>query len=117
MIKSPIVTVILATDDGEQQQVTVQTDNRNQVKYDLFRANRGWPEQKAAPTLWLTIIAWHALALARHLPADTSFEHFNDICLDVYPSDEDGNRLTKEQMEARAGVTVDPTRPAPEAGS
>lgn len=114
MMKSPIVTVTLQQ-NGDQQQVTVQTDNRNQVKYDLLRATRNWPAQKEAPTLWLTILAWHALALAGHI-RDEAFEMFNDRCLDVYLSDEDGNRLTVDQIKESQGVAVDPTHPAPEAG-
>ncbi|WP_024357254.1 hypothetical protein [Leucobacter chironomi] len=115
MIKSPIITAVLQT-GNEQQAVTVQTDNRNQVKYDLLRANRGWPVQKDAPSLWLTILAWHALALAGHLPPNEQFETFNDRCLEVYLSDSDGTRLTPDQIKEQAGIEADPTRPAPAAG-
>lgn len=114
MIKSPIVSVIVQ-DGTEHQQITVQTDNRNQVKYDMLRATKGWPAQKDAPTLWLTILAWHALALAGHI-VDEPFELFNDRCLEVFISDDTGRRLTPDEVKAAAGVAVDPTRPAPEAG-
>lgn len=114
MIKSPILTVITRKGD-QHEQVTVQTDNRNQVKYDLMRAHRGWPTQKDAPSLWLTILAWHALALAGHA-VNEEFETFNERCLEVYLSDADGNRLTTDQVKAMAEVPADPTRPAHEAG-
>lgn len=114
MIKSPIITVVVQQGE-EQQQITAQTDNRNQVKYDLLRAARNWPTQKDAPSLWLTILAWHALALAGHL-RDETFEHFNDRCLEVYISDETGRRLTGDEIKREAGLQVDPTQPAPEAG-
>ncbi len=115
MIKSPIVTVVVQ-DGAEQKQITVQTDNRNQVKYDLLRATRGWPSQSEAPSLWLTILAWHALALAGHLHPNEQFETFQDRCYEVYLSDEEGTRLTSDQIKERAGLTVGPTQPAPEAG-
>ncbi|GAB2558810.1 hypothetical protein [Leucobacter ruminantium] len=114
MIASPVVTVTLQNGD-EQQQITVKTDNRNQVKYDLLRSQKDWPGQKEAPTLWLTIIAWHALALAG--PArDEPFELFNERCLEVYLSDEDGRRLTAAEVKRQAGIEADPTQPAPAAG-
>lgn len=114
MIASPIVTVTMQQ-GTEQHAVTVQTDNRNQVKYDLMRATKNWPGQKDAPSLWLTVLSWHALALAGHI-TDETFERFNDRCLEVYLSDESGRRLTADEVKEKAGIKANPTQPGAEPG-
>lgn len=115
-LRSPIVTVTLETEGDQHRQITVQTDNRNQVQFDMLRARRGYPAQSDAPVLWLTVIAWHALTLAGELPPNTEFETFNRRCLEVFLSDEEGNPLTRDELKARMGVQADPTQPDREPG-
>lgn len=38
----------------------IQTDNRDAVRWDRGRAQKGWPAGTDAPLLWLTFLAWAA---------------------------------------------------------
>ncbi len=116
MISSPILTATLADADGETRNYTVQTDNRNIVHFDMNRARLNLPAQKDAPQLWVTYLVWHALSIAGHLPDNQTFEAFNGRCLDVFASDETGNRLSSEQIESR-NATLFPTQPDHASGS
>lgn len=57
-----ILTTALTDDDDKPEVVTVQTDNRDQVRWELARSREGWPAQNEAPVLFTIFVAWSALA-------------------------------------------------------
>lgn len=95
-LKTPVLAVILDQPDADP--ITVATDNRDMVRWDLTRGPRKWPTQTEAPMLWLTFLAW--AALKRTGQTADEFDVFNDRCLGA---------------EIVAQAIVDPTE-APSAG-
>lgn len=95
-------------------QLDIQTDNRDQVRFDVMRARQGWPGGDVAPMLWMTVQAWSAIKRAGLEPwSGMAFEKFNELCVDLNPIDRDGNLITDEAaMLPGAGMAADPTRPA-----
>jgi len=79
---------------GELTEYTVQTDNRDAVRFDVMRPRKSWPGSQEAPMLWMTILAWSAIKRSGGT-ADT-VEDYLDKIVQIEPIDEDGN-------------TVDPT--------
>jgi predicted RNA-binding protein with PUA domain len=106
-LTSPRVVLLLekpGTDELEE--ITVQTDNRDMVAYDLHRARSQWPKLDEAPILWMTFLGWHAMK--RTGVTAEKFEDFNDRCAQVTGVDADGNAL--EPGDEHHGA--DPTPPA-----
>lgn len=92
-----IITTALS-DNDESQALVVQTDNRDQVRWELTRATEKWPTQVEAPSLFTVFMAWSALARG----GDLSGMRFSDFQPTV--------------IAATASlVEVDPTRAAPAA--
>ncbi|AMB58238.1 hypothetical protein [Microterricola viridarii] len=113
-ISSPIVTVLVeAPGTDELTSYTVQTDNRDMVQWDVIRARKSWPAMSDAPILSFTVIAWNALRRSGAI-ATQGLDDFMAKCVDVYASDADGVRQTREEVEGSA--PVDPTLPVPDPG-
>ena len=93
-IKRIEVTLVQHPDDGTDRQITVATDNRDRIRWELTSARQHWPDPTAAPTLWATFLAWSAMKRAGDTRLD--FEAFSDTVL---------------MVEADA-VSVGPTRTA-----
>lgn len=91
ILKTPIVIVVLEQND-ELVEVTVQTDNRDAVAWDMHRNRVNWPAGTDAPMLWMTYLAWSAMRRDGSSPAGgLTFEQFNDrtrSISSVKPADE-----------------------------
>ena len=107
-LKFPRVLVTIERADGAFAELTVQTDNRDAVRFDLLRARKGWPPMADAPVLFMTTVAWLAIRRsdASILPDDA--EAALDRIIDVTPVDEDGNPV--DGTDPAGMVAVDPTR-------
>ena len=107
-LKFPRVLVTIERSDGTEVELTVQTDNRDAVRFDLLRARKGWPIMAEAPLLFMKAIAWLAIRRsdATMLPDDA--EKALDMIVDVTPVDEDGNPV--DDTDPAGLVVVDPTR-------
>lgn len=92
-----IITTALS-DDAAPRVVTVQTDNRDQVRWELTRTKEQWPAQVDAPSLFTVFMAWSALARSGDLQ---------------------GMRFAEFQPTVTAAIAtlvdVDPTQAAPAA--
>lgn len=107
-MKFPRVLVTIEQADGTEAEVTVQTDNRDAVRYDLMRVRKAWPVMHEAPILFMTVIAFLAIRRsdATLLPDDA--EKALDMIVDVTPVDADGNPVDDTDVAGMA--VVDPTR-------
>ncbi|OYO16289.1 hypothetical protein CGZ94_04940 [Enemella evansiae] len=104
--------------DREPIEITVQTDNRDAVAYDLLRERNNWPVPDKGIFIWQTYLAFHALKrlglLAQHgLPSD--FKSAQPMLVHLAPVDEDGNQLELDEhgkpINSNQGEDVDPTQP------
>lgn len=78
----PAVLVYLESDpDAPLGGGPIQTDNRDAVRWDRARGQKGWPAGSDAPLLWLTFLAW-AAAKRQGLFAG-SYEDFEAQAIDV----------------------------------
>lgn len=112
-ISKPILRVTLEdpTADGQLVEYTVQTDNRDAVRFDIMRARQNWPGGDVAPMLWMTVQAWSAMRRSKVEPfASMKAEAFFDVCVDLVPVDEDGNPIT--DPDAVGGMIAHPTNEA-----
>ena len=107
-LKFPRVLVTIERSDGTLAELTVQTDNRDAVRFDLLRARKGWPPMADAPLLFMTSLAWLAIRRsdASILPDDA--EKALDMIVDVTPVDADGNPV--DDADEAGLAVVDPTR-------
>lgn len=96
------------------KEITVQTDNRDAVRWDMLRSRKKWPAGSDAPMLWMTVLAWSALKRSDEI--DGEFEAFNDKCVQVRSADKDGQPKPLEELEEDE-IGADPTRPARVTGS
>lgn len=104
---SPRVQVLLELPGSEQlAEVTVQTDNRDMVRWDRARAAKKWPEQKEAPMLWVTFLAWAAIKRLGHDVHTGDYDSFESRCVEVMAVDENGEPLNPN----KAGEELDPTQ-------
>lgn len=104
--------------DREPIEITVQTDNRDAVAYDLVRERKNWPVPDKGVFIWQTYLAFHALKrlglLAQNgLPND--FQSVQPMLVHLAPVDEEGNPLELDEhgrpINGNQGEDVDPTRP------
>lgn len=86
-LSSPRVKVTVE-DDDETREYTVQTDNRDMVRWDLLRSRKKWPAQREAPILFMSVVAWHALKRSGATADDV--ETYLDKILEIMPVDENG---------------------------
>ena len=107
--RSPRVLVLLEIPGSDElAEVTVQTDNRDMVRWDRARVVKKWPELGEAPVLWLTFLAWAAI---RRIGSDVhtgDYDSFEARAVEVLSVDEDGNPITR--ATANAGDELDPTQ-------
>lgn len=98
------------TDDTIE--LTVVTDNRDRVRFDLTRNRKGWPSSSDAPMLWVTVCAYFAVQRAGQF-TELSVEQFIDRAINIQMVNPDGSPLTREQIESQdtGAVAVDPTGP------
>lgn len=80
--------------------VTIQ--QADATRWDMARAEHGWPAQDEAWNLWSTFVAFNAARRGGKIPSDMRFEVFTDLC---------------ERLELKAVDEVDPTLPDPTPGS
>lgn len=78
-LKTPIIEIVLENTDGTYTEATVQTDNRDCVRWDLTRPRRQWPATQEAPILWCTFLAW--AAMVRGGDTTEEFDAFQGRCL------------------------------------
>lgn len=102
---TPRIRVTVENRDGTASEYTVQTDNRDLVRWDLTRSRKQWPDPGAAAFLWLTFLAW--AALTRSGETEDKFEDFAERCINVRTVDADDNDLEPGEVD---GLTADPTR-------
>lgn len=110
---SPRVIVTLEQPNGQLREYTVQTDNRDGVRWDLLRSRKNWPKGSDAPMLWMTVLAWSAMLRSGEAGIEADVEKFIERCLQV-TSDK-----ANEQEEAagnEAGA-VDPFPQGADTGS
>ena len=99
---APVVVVTLEQDGSDDYlELTVQTDNRDAVQWDIVRARKEWPAGQDAPMLWMTFLAWSALHRTGQIKTE-KVEEFIARCVNV----------TKPES-----VEVDPTQPEVAPGS
>jgi hypothetical protein len=85
---------VTMADDTEH---TVQIRNPELCRWDLVRADKGWPSMEDAPVLWQTFVAWAAMKRAGIYAGE--FQAFREVdCMGVEDPDE-------------PGADVDPTPP------
>ncbi len=104
-IASPRLAVVLEKPDRTLVEIITQTDNRDAVRWDMTRGRKNWPSMQDAPLLWMTFLAWSALARSGDFTG--TFEQFNDVALSLRGVDADGNTLSAQTVEA---TTVGPTQ-------
>lgn len=98
-LSTPIVTVLLETPGSDDlTEITVQTDNRDSVRWDLTRAAEKWPPTSEAAMLWATFMAWSALKRNGHDLG--KFTEFNDRCVSVRPVAGDAPDPTSAEVTA-----------------
>lgn len=102
---APRLLVVLDNDN----EYTVQTDNRDIVRFDLMRGRKKWPTMQEAPMLWLTVLAWSALSRAGELPG-VDVDKELDRILSVEVLDDDGNVVDVDDEAVADVVSVDPTQ-------
>lgn len=103
-IVTPQVVVLLEQPGSDELvEMTIQTDNRDMVRFDMTRAHRRWPSSTDASILWLTFLAWSALDRNNLLDGE-KFDDFQARCVQV----DDPNR--KDKGEAEEEIGADPTR-------
>ena len=95
-IKAINVEVVTSAVTGVLAAVTVRTDNRDRIAWDLARGRNKWPQAQEAPSLWATHIAYTALRRGGDLPSNMTFDEFNDQTVSAEPE----------------VIDVDPTRTA-----
>lgn len=109
-ISSPRVRVTVENGD-ELTEYTVQTDNRDMVRWDRHRAQQKWPTAQEAPFLWMTFLSWAALSRGGH--TDERYADYEQRCLAVVSVDKDGNEMKVNpetgQLED-GGIAADPTQ-------
>jgi len=104
--RSPRVQITLELPDSDQYaEVTVQTDNRDMVRWDRARAAKKWPDFQQAPALWLTFIAWAAIRRIGDPVHTGDYDSFEGRCVDVMAVDENGDPMKPGEQ----GDEVDPT--------
>ena len=101
---APKMAVVL-DDDTEY---TIQTDNRDLVRFDITRGRMKWPTMNEAPMLWVTFLAWSCLHREGKLPGQ-NVEAELDRILAVDLLDEDGNPVDINSPAAAEAVAVDPS--------
>jgi len=111
---TPQVIVTLEQDGTDEYvEYTVQTDNRDAVRWDLIRARKKWPVGQDAPMLWMTVLAWSALKRSGLTTLD--IDAFTDTCVQVRSADQDGNPKELAELEEDE-LGVDPTQPGADPG-
>lgn len=110
-ISKPILKCLLEQPDDPDApltEITVQTDNRDAVRFDVMRARMNWPGGDVAPMLWMTVQAWSALKRSKATPWSTlKVDQFFDCCVDLTPVDADGNTITNPDQIG--GLAARPT--------
>jgi len=98
---------------------TIQTDNRDLVRWDLVRGRKGWPTSTDAPVLWATVVSYFALLRAGEIQNTESVEAFIDRAVAVqFIKPETGEPLTADEIAAGEGSTdADPFLTGAELGS
>jgi hypothetical protein len=109
-----IVTLEVPGEDDTYREVTVQTDNRDAVTWDILRSRKKWPAGSEAPMLWMTMLAWAALKRTNETTLDE--EAFIGSCIQVRSADKEGNAKPLEAV-TEDDVTVDPSQPVVGIGS
>lgn len=113
-MKANIIAVTLeqpGTDDLKE--ITVRTDNRDMVRWELIASRKGWPAATAAPVLSLSVMAYSALLRAGEVQGTENVETFLDRCVGARFVNEDGSAVTLAQVQAGdVGTNVDPSQPA-----
>lgn len=105
-LTAPKVRVLVENSAGEAlTEYTVQTDNRDMVRWDLLRSRKNWPTAKDAPMLLMSVLAWHAIKRSGETTDDV--ETYLDKIVDVTPVDEDGQALDPTNAEAGEEVAAD----------
>lgn len=101
---APKLSVVL-DDDTEY---TIQTDNRDMVRFDLTRARQSWPSMQDAPMLWATVLAWSCLSREGKLPGRNVADELDRI-VGVEILDENGDPVGFDDPAVVDALSVDPT--------
>lgn len=98
----------LAVTLDDSKEYTIQTDNRDMVRFDLTRARQNWPTMGDAPMLWATVLAWSCLSREGVLPGrDVAQELDKIIGVDIL--DDEGNPVALDDPAVVDALSVDPT--------
>ena len=74
--------------DG-QEDLEIQTDNRDLVLWDRTRAKHRWPKFDEAPFVWLTFLSWAAARRTGAIEAGYTFERWEADVIQVENIDPD----------------------------
>ena len=77
-IKGINVHIITSATTGILTEMTVETDNRDRIRWELACKREKWPTPTEAPFLWATYLAYAALKRSGELPSGMTFEEFSD---------------------------------------
>lgn len=69
--------------EGGNKPIRVRATQAVQVKWDLERAKRRWPEMGQAQALWSTFVSWAAAVKQGAIEADMPFDVFADRIVKV----------------------------------
>ena len=104
MAKALAPKLAVTLDDG--QEYTIQTDNRDLVRFDITRGRMKWPPMNHAPMLWVTFLAWSCLHREGKLGANVEKELDRILGVDIL--DEDGNPVDLDDPDVVDAMSVDP---------
>lgn len=103
---TPRLAVTVLENGSDEVEYTVQTDNRDAVRFDMIRARKGYPAMDEAPILWMSVLAWSALNREGKVGNDVERAIGEDF-LSVVPLDADGNEVIGDV--GAQSPTADPT--------
>lgn len=103
-LAAPRCRVLVEQEDGQLAEFTVQTDNRDAIRYDLLRERKGWPGMKDAPMLWMSVLCWHAIKRSGGTSDDV--EKYLDRIVEVQPITEDGDPADPTDPDALAAAPL-----------
>lgn len=109
-IRSPRLRVLLEQPDTDDlAEYTVQTDNRDMVRWDRYHAQRKWPSAQDGPMLWTQFLAWSALGRGGVKIGDGTYDAFEAVCVSTVAVNAEGHELTAAAA-AEGGDPADPTQ-------
>lgn len=73
-----------------QEEIEVQTDNRDMLLYERTRVRHKWPKFDEAPFQWMTFIGWSAARRTGEIETSLTYEAWEAEVLGIETVTEDG---------------------------